>query len=126
MGFFITIKMGMNIETARNKNIMHKNIKVLLMIIALLPVLLIGRGLYATSDYHISQCYWKGCSGETLLRDVLVLDDSMRLKKGVITLEGKPVARIVLKKYRPYADNIIVVENELTSALGMYWEKGCN
>lgn len=104
----------------------HKNIKVLLIAVVLLPSLLLIRGLYVTSDYHIRHCYWKGGNGEAPLGDTLSFDHSNRLEQGVITLQGQPVARIVLKKYRPYADNIIVVENQLTASLGMYWEKGCN
>ncbi|SLJ84053.1 hypothetical protein [Psychrobacter sp. DAB_AL43B] len=77
------------------------------------------------SDYHVQQCHWKG-SGSKIMGDGFSFDDYVRLEDGVILIDKQTTAQIVLRKYRPYADNIIIVGDMKFVELEMYYEKGCH
>ena len=105
---------------------MNKKIVVLCFMIALIPSLFIVRGLYVTSDYHILKCNWKSGFSNVTFGDVLVFNESYRLNHGNITMDGQPIARIIIREYRPYAANILVIESIEPSALALFYEKGCD
>ena len=41
-------------------------------------------------------------------------------------MDGQPIARIIIREYRPYAANILVIESIEPSALALFYEKGCD
>ena len=77
------------------------------------------------SDYHVQQCHWKG-GGSKVMGDGFGFDGYVQLEDGVILMDKQPTAKIILRKYRPYADNIIVISDVDYSELEMYYEKGCH
>lgn len=104
---------------------MNGKLIVFFILIALIPSLFFTRSIYVMSDYHIKQCHWKGF-GSNVMKDGFSFDNYVQLKDGVIFEDRQPVAEIMLRKYRPYADNIIVVSDIETFELGMYYQKGCH
>ena len=104
---------------------MNRKLLILYVLIALIPSLFFIRSIYVMSDHHIQQCDWKG-SGSKVMGDGFGFDNYVRLEDGVILMGKQPTARILLKKYRPYADNIIIVSDIEYSELEMYYEKGCH
>lgn len=77
------------------------------------------------SDYHVQQCHWKGFTSK-VMGDGFSFDNDVRLEDGVILIENKPTAKIMVRKYRPYADNIIIISDIEYSELEMYYEKSCH
>lgn len=78
------------------------------------------------SDYHILKCDWKSGFSNTTMGDTLGFNERFRLNHGEITSDGQPTARIVLRQYRPFADNTLVIENIEPSELALFYEKGCD
>ena len=103
---------------------MNRKLLIFCVLIALIPSLFFIRSVYVMSDHHIQQCHWKG-SGSKVMGDTFSFDNYIRLEDGVILMGKQPTAQIMLRKYRPYADNIIVVSDLEYSELEMYYEKGC-
>lgn len=104
---------------------MNGKLLIFCILMALIPSLFFIRSVYVMSDYHIKQCHWKG-SGSKVMGDGFSFDNYVRLEDGVILMDKQPPARIMLKKYRFYADNIIIVSDIESFELGMYYEKGCH
>ena len=104
---------------------MNRKLLIFCVLIALIPSLFFIRSVYVMSDYHIEQCHWKG-SGPKVMGDGFTFNDDVRLEGGVILIENKPAAKIMVRKYRPYADNIIIISDIKYSELEMYYEKGCH
>ena len=104
---------------------MIRKLLILCVLMALIPSLFFIRSIYVMSDYHIQQCHWKG-SGSKVMGDAFSFDNYVRLEEGVIHLGKQPTAQIMLRKYRLYADNIIIVSDMEYSELEVYYEKGCH
>ncbi|WP_201539953.1 hypothetical protein [Psychrobacter sp. 1044] len=103
---------------------MNKNLSIPCLLIALILSLFFIRSVYVMSDYHVQQCHWKGSTSK-VMGDGFSFDNDVRLKDGLILIKNKPAAKIIVRKYRPYADNIIIISDIEYSALEMYYEKGC-
>lgn len=104
---------------------MNCKLLIFCVLIALIPSLFFIRSVYVMSDYHIEQCHWKG-SGSKVMGDGFSFDNDVRLEDGVILMDKQPAAKIMVRKYRPYADNIIIISDIEYSELEMYYEKGCH
>ncbi|PYE40285.1 hypothetical protein [Psychrobacter fozii] len=104
---------------------MNRKLLILCVLIALIPSLFFIRSIYVMSDHHIQQCHWKS-SGSKVMGDAFSFDNYIRLEGNVIYLGKQPTAQIMLRKYRPYADNIIIVSDIDYFELEIYYEKGCH
>ncbi|MEN6668924.1 hypothetical protein AAJP47_00935 [Psychrobacter sp. B38] len=104
---------------------MNAKLLIFFILIALIPSLFFIRSVYVLSDHHIKQCHWKGF-GSDVMGDGFSFENNVQLGDGLIRIDNQPTAQIVLRKYRPYADNIIAVSNVKSLELGMYYEKGCS
>ena len=104
---------------------MNRKLLILCVLMALIPSLFFIRSIYVMSDRHIQQCHWKS-SGLKVMGDAFSFDNYIRLEGNVIYLGKQPTAQILLRKYRPYADNIIIVSDIDYSELEIYYEKGCH
>ena len=104
---------------------MNRKLLIFCVSIALIPSLFLIRSVYVMSDYHVQQCHWKG-SGSKVMGDAFSFDNDVRLEDGVILMDKQPAAKIMVRKYRPYADNIIIISDTEYSELEMYYEKGCH
>lgn len=104
---------------------MNSKLIIFCILIAFIPSFFVMRGLYVMSDYHIQQCHWKGF-GSKIMGDAFSFDNYVELKDGVIFKDKQPAAEIILIKYRPYADNIMIVSDIDNVDVEMYYEKGCS